>query len=61
MVKAFADLYAAKRPKAAEKIIGEVEDLFVFYDYPAEHWIHLRTTNPIVIWRESSPVVSAHC
>jgi putative transposase len=46
-VKAFADLYGAKWPKAAAKIIDEVEELLAFYDYPAEHWIHLRTTNPI--------------
>jgi transposase-like protein len=46
-VKAFADLYGAKWPKAAAKITDEVEELLAFYHYPAEHWIHLRTTNPI--------------
>jgi transposase-like protein len=46
-VKAFADLYAVKWPKAAAKITDDVEELLAFYDYPAEHWIHLRTTNPI--------------
>ena len=40
-------------PKAVAKIIDDVDVLLAFYDYPAEHWIHLRTTNPIVIW--SSP------
>jgi transposase-like protein len=45
--KAFADLYGAKWPKAAAKIIDDLEELLAFYDYPAEHWIHLRTTNPI--------------
>ena len=34
-------------PKAAAKITGDEEELLVFYDYPAEHWVHLRTTNPI--------------
>jgi putative transposase len=46
-VKTFAELYAVKWPKAAEKITDDVEELLAFYDYPAEHWIHLRTTNPI--------------
>jgi transposase-like protein len=45
--KAFADLYAAKWPKAAAKITDHLDVLLAFYDYPAEHWIHLRTTNPI--------------
>jgi len=30
-----------------EKITSEVDVLLEFYNYPAEHWIHLRTTNPI--------------
>jgi transposase-like protein len=30
-----------------KKITGEVEELLAFYDFPAEHWVHLRTTNPI--------------
>jgi transposase-like protein len=46
-VKAFAELYGAKWPKATAKITDDVEELLAFYDYPAEHWIHLRTTNPI--------------
>jgi len=36
-----------KFPKAVEKITSEVDVLLEFYNYPAEHWIHLRTTNPI--------------
>ena len=43
----FADLYGAKWPKAAAKITGDLDVLLEFYDYPAEHWVHLRTTNPI--------------
>jgi len=35
------------RPKAAECLEKDREDLLTFYDFPAEHWIHLRTTNPI--------------
>jgi len=44
---AFADAYGTKWPKAAAKITDDLEELVAFYDYPAEHWIHLRTTNPI--------------
>ena len=46
-VKAFDATYGAKFPKAVAKITDDVEELLAFYDYPAEHWIHLRTTNPI--------------
>ncbi len=46
-VKAFDAAYGVKFPKAAAKITGDEEELLAFYDYPAEHWIHLRTTNPI--------------
>jgi len=46
-VKAFEAAYGAKFPKAVAKITDDVEQLLAFYDYPAEHWVHLRTTNPI--------------
>jgi putative transposase len=45
--KAFADGYGAKWPKATAKITDDLDMLLAFYDFPAEHWIHLRTTNPI--------------
>jgi len=45
-VKEFADAFAG-RPKAVAKITGELDQLLAFYDFPAEHWAHLRTTNPI--------------
>jgi len=45
--RAFAADYGTKWPKAAAKIIDDLDVLVEFYDYPAEHWIHLRTTNPI--------------
>jgi transposase-like protein len=45
--KAFAAAYGAKFPKAVAKITDDLKELLAFYDYPAEHWIHLRTTNPI--------------
>lgn len=43
----FAAAYGAKFPKATAKITGDLDVLLAFYDYPAEHWVHLRTTNPI--------------
>ncbi len=46
-IKAFVQLYGAKFPKAVKKITDDQEQLLAFYDFPAEHWIHLRTTNPI--------------
>ena len=46
-VKAFDADYGAKWPKAVAKITEHIDVLLAFYDYPAEHWIHLRTTNPI--------------
>ena len=46
-IKAFDAAYGVKFPKAAAKITADEEQLLAFYDYPAEHWIHLRTTNPI--------------
>ena len=45
--KAFAAAYGTKWPKATTKITDDLDVLLAFYDYPAEHWIHLRTTNPI--------------
>ena len=46
-VAAFKAAYGAKFPKAAAKITDDLDELLAFYDFPAEHWIHLRTTNPI--------------
>lgn len=46
-IEAFAAEFGVKWPKAVAKIVGEKEQLLAFYDYPAEHWRHLRTTNPI--------------
>ncbi|WP_297701641.1 IS256 family transposase [Mycobacterium sp.] len=44
---AFKLAYGAKFGKAVAKITDDLDQLLAFYDYPAEHWIHLRTTNPI--------------
>jgi transposase-like protein len=43
----FVATYQAKYPKAAECLAGDREALLAFYDFPAEHWRHIRTTNPI--------------
>ena len=46
-IKEFASEFGVKWPKAAAKITEDEEALLAYYDYPAEHWRHLRTTNPI--------------
>jgi transposase-like protein len=46
-VKVFVELFGAKFPRAVAKITDDLDELLAFYAYPAEHWIHLRTTNPI--------------
>lgn len=43
----FANDYGIKWPKATAKITDDLDVLLAFYDYPAEHWVHLRTTNTI--------------
>jgi len=43
----FVERYQAKYPKAVEKLVKDRDSLLAFYDFPAEHWQHLRTTNPI--------------
>ncbi len=43
----FAALYEPKYPKAVECLRKDRVELLAFYDFPAEHWIHLRTSNPI--------------
>jgi putative transposase len=43
----FIKSYSAKYPKAVECLSKDRERLLAFYDFPAEHWVHIRTTNPI--------------
>ena len=43
----FVQSFEAKYPKATECLVKDREVLLTFYDFPAEHWMHLRTTNPI--------------
>ncbi len=46
-IKDFERPYAAKWPKATKKVTDEADELLAFFDFSAEHWVHLRTTNPI--------------
>jgi putative transposase len=39
--------YGVKWPKAVAKITDDAEELLCFFDFPAEHWLHLKTSNPI--------------
>jgi transposase-like protein len=43
----FLRTFEAKYPKATECLAKDRTELLTFYDFPAEHWMHLRTTNPI--------------
>ena len=44
---AFVEMFGAKYPGAVECLQKDRDVLLTFYDFPAEHWVHLRTTNPI--------------
>jgi putative transposase len=46
-IEVFAGDYGTKWPKAVAKICDDAEELLCFFDYPAEHWLHLKTSNPI--------------
>jgi putative transposase len=46
-ITAFAEKYGAKYAKAVACLLKDREALLAFYDFPAEHWDHLRTANPI--------------
>ncbi len=46
-IEAFATDYGVKWPKAVAKVTDDQDALLTFFEYPAEHWQHLRTTNPI--------------
>ena len=43
----FCDVFDSKHPKAVECLKKDREELLAFYSFPAEHWVHIRTTNPI--------------
>jgi putative transposase len=46
-IATFAEKYAAKYEKAVACLVKDHDALLTFYDFPAEHWDHLRTANPI--------------
>ena len=43
----FQKRFEAKYPKATDCLVKDKAEMLAFYDYPAEHWVHIRTTNPI--------------
>jgi hypothetical protein len=47
VLKGFEEEFGVKWPRAVAKVTNEEEALLTYYDYPVEHWVHLRTTNPI--------------
>jgi transposase-like protein len=46
-IATFADKYGAKYDRAVTCLVKDRDALLTFYDFPAEHWDHLRTSNPI--------------
>jgi len=46
-IEEFAGDYGVKWPKAVTKVTDDAEELLCFFDFPAEHWVHLKTSNPI--------------
>jgi len=46
-IERFSQEYRARYPKAVDTLAKDQDQLLTFFDFPAEHWIHLRTTNPI--------------
>jgi putative transposase len=46
-IAAFARDYGVKWPRAVAKVVDDAEELLCFFDFPAEHWLHLKTSNPI--------------
>ena len=46
-IASFAEKYGAKYEKAVTCLVKDRDALLTFYDFPAEHWDHLRTSNPI--------------
>jgi len=43
----FVETYGVKYERAVKKLTKDKDVLFTFYNFPAEHWKHIRTTNPI--------------
>jgi transposase-like protein len=47
LIDRFATVYGPKHPKAAACLVDDREALLTHFDFPAEHWLHIRTTNPV--------------
>ena len=47
LIDRFATVYGPKYPKAVACLVGDREVLLTHFDFPAEHWLHIRTTNPV--------------
>jgi putative transposase len=59
--RSFVAEYGTKWPKAVAKLTDDLDVLVEFYNYPAEHWVHLRTTNPLwVDLRHRPPSAAGH-
>jgi putative transposase len=46
-IEKFREEYGAKYPKAVDALTRNQDELLAFYDFPADHWLHIRTSNPI--------------
>lgn len=46
-LKDFVAAFEAKHPRAVECLLKDKDEMLAFYDFPADHWLHIRTTNPI--------------
>ena len=59
--RSFVAEYGTKWPKAVAKLTDDLDVLVEFYNYPAEHWVHLRTTNPLWVGlRHRPPSAAGH-
>ena len=60
-ITAFERDYGAKWPKAVAKIVDDAQSLLTFFDFPAEHWVHLKTSKPDrVDLRHRAPAHQSH-
>ena len=46
-ITAFGSLFGTKHTKAVATVVDDAEQLVALYEFPAEHWVHLKTSNPI--------------
>src|ERR1700730_2427107 len=58
-LETFVETYQINYQRAANCLTKDRDSLLAFYDFPAEHWTHLRTTNPIESTSSRSPAVRA--